>query len=70
MPVVDGLLLYQKIKSTDGRVKICFLTTSEFYYERIRKIRGLSGLDQVPFLRKPIDMEDLINTTKKLLESE
>ena len=70
MPRNWKLLLYQKIKRIDGTVKICFLTASEFYYERIRKIRGLSGLDQVPFLRKPIDMEDLINTTKKLLESE
>jgi DNA-binding response OmpR family regulator len=70
MPVIDGFLLYQKIKGIDKRVKICFLTASEFFYERIRKEQGFSGLAQVPFLRKPIDMKDLVNAIKKLLESE
>ncbi len=70
MPVIDGFQLYQKIKSTDNRVKICFLTASEFFYEQIRTEQGSSGLAQVPFLRKPIEMKDLVNATKKLLESE
>jgi DNA-binding response OmpR family regulator len=40
MPNVDGFQLYQKIKRTDSRVKICFLTASEFYDEEIRKEQG------------------------------
>jgi len=29
MPIVDGFQLYQKIKRTDSRIKICFLTAGE-----------------------------------------
>jgi DNA-binding response OmpR family regulator len=70
MPVVDGFLLYQKIRRKDKRVKICFLTASEFYRERLRKEEGFDEFDQEALLAKPIDMKDLVNTTKKLLESE
>jgi CheY-like chemotaxis protein len=68
MPVVDGFLLYQKIRKTDSRVKICFLTASEFFDERIRKEHGWSGLNQESFLRMPIDTNGLVDTTKRLLD--
>lgn len=68
MPVVDGFLLYQKIRKTDSRVKICFLTASEFFDERIRKEHGWSGLNQESFLRIPIDTNGLVDTTKRLLD--
>ena len=70
MPVVDGFLLYRKIKSTDGKVKVCFLTASEFFYERVRQEHGLSGLNQETFLRIPIEINELVYTAKKLLDSE
>jgi DNA-binding response OmpR family regulator len=69
MPIVDGFLLYQKIRRTDKRVRICFLTASEFYRERFRKEQGFDGFDQESLLKKPIDMKDLVDTTKKLLDS-
>jgi len=69
MPELDGFLLYQKIRKTDSRVKICFLTASEFYYEQFRKEQGFTDLNQEFFLRKPIEIDDLINATKKFLES-
>lgn len=69
MPVVDGFLLYQKIRRTDSMVKICFLTASEFFHEEIRKEQGIGGLDQESFLRKPIEIKDLIHTIKGLLDS-
>ena len=34
MPEIDGFLLYQKIRRTDSRVKICFLTASEYIHKR------------------------------------
>lgn len=37
MPEIDGFHLYQKIRQTDNRVKICFLTASEYIHEEIRK---------------------------------
>jgi len=46
MPVVDGFTLYQKIKRTDSRIKICFLTASELYYEEFRTEQGFSDFKQ------------------------
>jgi DNA-binding response OmpR family regulator len=65
MPVVDGFLLYQKIRRTDKKVKVCFLTASEFYRERFRKEQGFDEFDQESLLAKPNDMKDLVDTTKK-----
>jgi DNA-binding response OmpR family regulator len=69
MQVVDGFLLYQKIRETDSRVKLCFLTATEFYYGQIRKQQGLDDLKQDSILRKPIEIKDLVHAIKKLLES-
>ena len=69
MPVVDGFLLYQKIRRTDSRVKICFLTATEFFYERIRQEHGLGGFKQESFLKKPIEIENLIHAINKMLGS-
>ena len=37
MPEMDGFHLYREIKKIDNKVKVCFLTASEMYYERFRK---------------------------------
>ena len=39
MPKMDGFELYTKIREKDPKVKICFLTASEMYYEEFRKAR-------------------------------
>jgi len=68
MPEVDGFNLYRKIKATDGKVKIIFLTASEYYYEQFRKEKGFDNFKQELFLRKPIGTEDLVQAINKLLE--
>ena len=37
MSDLDGFDLYYAIKKIDDKVKICFLTASEMYYEKFRK---------------------------------
>jgi DNA-binding response OmpR family regulator len=37
MPEMDGFHLYQEMKKIDRKVKVCFLTASEMYYEQFRK---------------------------------
>jgi DNA-binding response OmpR family regulator len=69
MPVTDGFLLYQKIKGTDSKVKICFLTATEYFHEEIRKRQRLGDFKQEIFIRKPIENEDLVHSVEKLLES-
>jgi DNA-binding response OmpR family regulator len=68
MPLIDGFLLYQKIKRTDSKVKICFLTATEYFHEEIRRQQGLGDFKQESFLRKPIENKDLVYAIKKLLE--
>ncbi len=68
MPNVDGFQLYQKIKRTDSRVKICFLTASEFYDEEIRKEQGFDGFNKELFLRKPVEITCLIDTIRPLMD--
>ena len=67
MPKMDGFELYNKIREKDPKVKICFLTASEMYYEKFRKVRSEIGriIGEDSFIQKPIKNEDL---TKKLTD--
>jgi DNA-binding response OmpR family regulator len=65
----DGFQLYQKIRKIDSKVKVCFLTATEYFHEEIRKEHGFEGFDQELFLRKPIEIIDLVHEIRKLLES-
>jgi CheY-like chemotaxis protein len=66
MPKMNGFELYDKIRELDDRVKVCFLTASEMYYEEIRK-EAFPDLDTNCFIRKPIANEDLIQRVKDIL---
>ena len=68
MPKMDGFELYDKIKERDDKVKICFLTASELYYEEFRK-KEYSALDKNLFLKKPIDNDDLLKEVNKIMKS-
>ena len=68
MPNMDGFELYDKIKKKDDKVKICFLTASELYYEEFRK-KEYSALDKNLFLKKPIDNDDLLKEVNKTMKS-
>ena len=62
MPKMDGFQLYTKIREKDPKVKICFLTASEMFYEKFRKTRSELGkiIGEDCFIQKPINTEDLI----------
>jgi len=69
MPKMDGLDLYQEIKKIDSKVKICFLTASEMYYEEFRK-EAYCSLDKDMFLRKPIQNEDFLEKINAMIRSD
>ena len=63
MPKMDGFQLYTKIREQDPKVKVCFLTASEFYYEKFRKKYSselVKLLDKEYIIQKPIKKVDLI----------
>jgi len=56
------------MKKIDNKIKVCFLTASEMYYEEFRK-EEFCGLDKDLFLRKPIRNEDLFNEISRIINS-
>ena len=66
LPRMNGIELYYKIRKIDDKVKICFLTAGEMYYEEVRK-QVFPELEANCFIRKPITNEDLIRRVKNIL---
>ncbi len=62
MPKMDGFELYGKLREKDPKAKICFLTASEFYYEKFRDKHSDWGklIDKEYFFQKPIKNKELI----------
>jgi len=69
MPKMDGFELYNKIKEKDPKVKICFLTASELFYEEFRKARFLLSqkIGEEHFIQKPIKTDDLVKKINGLM---
>jgi CheY-like chemotaxis protein len=67
LPKMNGFELYYKIRKLDDKVKICFLTAGEMYYEETRK-QVFPELEANCFIRKPIANEDLIQKVKDILK--
>jgi len=72
MPKMDGFELYIKIREKDPKVKICFLTASELYYEKFRKTRSEFGriIEEECFIQKPIKNEELIRKLNSIMNIE
>ena len=69
MPKMDGFELYIKIREKDPKVKICFLTASEMYYEKFRKTRSefRKIIEEECFIQKPIKNEELIRKLNSVM---
>jgi two-component system, OmpR family, response regulator ChvI len=65
MPKMTGFELYRKLKEIDSKVKVCFITAFETYYEKFRQ--EFFPLEEIKgFIRKPIQIEDLIRITNQI----
>jgi two-component SAPR family response regulator len=60
--------LYEQLKKVDSNVKVCFLTASEMYYEKIKGVKHY-GLNEDLFLQKPISTDNLIMEINKKINS-
>ena len=67
MPEMDGFHLYKEMKRIDSKVKVCFLTASEMYYERFREEEECCVIDKDLFIRKPIENEDLVKKINTII---
>ena len=66
MPNMTGFDLYKKIKERDNKVKICFLSASQYTYEEFKKYDPM--IEENCFIEKPIQLGELANKIKRLLE--
>jgi DNA-binding response OmpR family regulator len=58
MPQIDGFELFEHLHKIDPRPKVCFITAYEINYHALREV--FSSPDETCFLKKPIQMSDLI----------
>ena len=60
--------LCERLKKVDPDVKVCFLTASEMYHQKIREVEHC-GLNKDLFLQKPISTDDLIREINNKINS-
>ena len=69
MPKMNGFELYKEISRIDPKVKVCFLTASEKYYEAFRReeeeINAILGENY--FIQKPIENMEFIKTIMNII---
>jgi DNA-binding response OmpR family regulator len=71
LPKMNGFELYQKMRTLDDKVKICFLTVRKINYEECRKKVASSTIEddiENCFIIKPIQNEELITRVRAKLE--
>jgi DNA-binding NtrC family response regulator len=59
MPKMGGFELYEHLKKLDPDLKVCFLTASEMYHQKVREVEHCA-LNEDLFLQKPISNIDLV----------
>jgi DNA-binding response OmpR family regulator len=65
MPQINGFELYEKIREIDSKVKACFITAYEVYYQSLREI--FPDMDFDCYV-KPINIDDLVRHVKVHLD--
>ena len=62
MPEMDGFNLYEEVRKIDNKVKVCFITAFEINYQALRAVfPAATSIDDIGcFIRKPVDMDDLV----------
>ena len=68
MPGINGFDVYDKIRSMDKKVKICFLTAFGLYEDEL-KVQGSKLEETKCFIKKPIKIADLLSQVRKVLAS-
>jgi two-component system, OmpR family, response regulator ChvI len=65
MPKMNGFELYEKLREKDSKVKVCFITAHEVYYDSLREIFPDMSCDCYV---KPINIDDLVRRVKAQID--
>jgi DNA-binding response OmpR family regulator len=68
MPALSGFELCQEIRKKDKRVKVCFITAFEVYYDQLKK--DFPELNVGCFIKKPVEIDNLVERIREELQSE
>ena len=63
MPAMNGSVLYEKIKKSDNKVKVCFISAYDVDYNALREQFPTLEIDCLileNIMRKPIEVNELI----------
>jgi two-component system catabolic regulation response regulator CreB/two-component system response regulator ChvI len=66
MKPINGFELYRRILDQDNKVRVCFITAFEIYYDEFRRVFPKIKVDC--FVRKPVTVEKLAMAIKTELE--
>jgi len=67
MPKMNGFELYRELKKKQDKIKVCFFTAFEVYYDEFKKL--FPNLAVKCFIRKPITIEELVKHINQELEN-
>ena len=67
MPKINGFDLYRELRKRDSKVKVCFLTAFEIYYEEFSKI--FPNIDVRAFVRKPVSILTLVKQINSSIDA-
>jgi len=65
MPELNGFALYREIKRFNKKLKVCFITAGEIYYDEYSDI--FSSVPAKYFIRKPIENEELMKRINEII---
>jgi DNA-binding response OmpR family regulator len=68
MPNMNGFELYREIKKIDDKIKVCFITAYEVFYEKLKE--DFPALNVGCFIKKPVDINELVSRIHRELKEE
>jgi two-component SAPR family response regulator len=57
MPKMNGFELYHEMRKINDKVKVCFITAYEVYYEQLKE--EFPSIDIGCFIKKPVEISQL-----------
>ena len=67
MPKMNGFELFGEMVKIDDKVRVCFITAYEVYYQALREV--FPALNIECFIRKPIEIADLVEKVREELKT-
>ena len=64
---MNGFELYQEMKEIDNKVKVCFVTASELFYEEFREDHFI---DEKYLILKPMKNKEMIERINRIISLE